>query len=655
MRADAWPLVAATLLISSQASSAAAFDLFGLFNPEKPPAVSEAALPYAMTFDVKEVDKGDDADIEQALRDASGTYKLRREPPLNGDGLMRRLQADTGPMLDALWALGYYNARLEFTIAGRPVQPTETGIDAGAAAADVFRNRSAVPLKLTVVLGPLFRLRRVHVDYPPADAPNGLPRLAFRLKPGDPARSSVIRAAQVRLVDWFRTRSHPLARIADVRATVDHAAAVMDLDLVLNPGPVAGIGAVTITGTKDVPQPVVASHVYLRPGEPYSPERIAETKRSIARLQAIGGVRVREGTKLDADGNLPVFVEVTERPHNLLGLAVRYSTLDGPELSSYYEHRNLFGGGEYLRLEGSVALLQRIDGTTFHGLSNVKLSDFGARIGASFIKPGLFGTTNDLLIDASANRVRIGNNTYGGFTANEEGGTVGVLHRFSDTISAQAGVQGKNSVSSDILGRVDARLIGVATAVHYDTTDNLLDPTRGIRAAGSVNAYGEAVGSSINLLQARGAVSTYYAVDEDARYVLAGRLAAGTLTGAPLAAIPSEQRFYAGGGGSIRGYTLGTVSPLLFGKIIGGRSLLEGSAEVRIKVTQTIGIVPFIDAGGAFRASVPNFKDYVGVGAGIGLRYLTPIGPIRLDVATPVNRRPTDSPIAAYVSIGQAF
>jgi len=635
---------------------AAAFDCFGFCgNDDEPPPISAETLPYKITFEAHGRDAKDDSDIEQALRDASGSYKLRHEAPADGESLIRRLQADRNTLLDGLWSLGYYDAKIDFFIGDTPLTFGDYDNTPGVRTAASYLNRAAVPIKIKAELGPLFRLRRVHVDYPHDDAPNGLPRLAFRLKEGDPARSADIRAAQLRLVDWFRARSHPWAKIADVKATVDHEAGVMDLDLIVAPGNAAGIGDVTITTPPDIPPSVVASHVYLQRGEAYSPDRLTETKTSIARIPAIAGVRVREGDALDAQGNLPLFIDVTERPVHLIGFTARYSTKDGPGLTSYWEDRNLFGGGERLRIEGDVSLLQRIDGTSFHGFDNIKLSDFGARFGASFIKPGMFGTPNDLLIDATANRERVGNNTFGGYTARAEGGTVGVIHRFSDMASVQVGLQGKQSVSTDVLGEIDARLIGLTSAAHYDSTDSLLNPTRGIRAAGTLNVYGEAVGSTLNLIEAKASLSGYYALDEEANYVLAGRIAAGSLSGAALDKIPSEERFYSGGGGSVRGYTYGTISPLLFGQITGGRSLLEGSAEARIKVTETIGVVPFIDVGGAFRASVPDFRDYVGIGAGIGLRYLTPIGPIRLDVATPLNRRQGDSPIAVYVSIGQAF
>jgi len=636
--------------------SALAFDFFSLFGSDDPPPVSATTLPYRIAIEAKTADGKADSDTEQALRDASAAYRLRQDPPPDGEGLVRRLQADINPLLDTLWGLGRYNAQIDVTIDDAPVSLDETGLAAAARRADAFRNRAAVPIKVTARLGPTFKLRTVDVDYPRDQAPDGLPRRAFALKPGDPAVSADLRAAQVRLVDWFRSHGHPLAKIAEVKATVDHAAAAMDLRLRIDPGPKAGIGAVTISGGGDIDPRLVATHVYLREGEPYSPERLAMTKTSIAKIPAIGGIRIREADKLDANGNLPIFIDLTERPKHAAGFSVNYSSIDGPGVAAYFENRNLFGGGERLRLDASASLLQRINGSNpYNGLSNLHASDFGTRWTGTFIKPGLFGTYNDLLIEATAFRERVGNNELGGYTDTTVRGTAAVLHRFSETASVQAGVQVEQSRSQDVLGQVDATLVGVTATGRYDTTDNPLNPTRGVRALATFNAYPTLMGSTINLFEGRVAGSAYYALDENADYVLAGRLAMGSLGGATLADIPDSHRFFAGGGGSVRGYGFNTISPLMFGQITGGRSLLEGSAELRVKITPTIGLVPFIDFGSAYSSSLPNFRNYMGVGAGLGLRYLTPVGPIRLDVATPLNPRPGDSRVAIYVSIGQAF
>jgi translocation and assembly module TamA len=636
--------------------SAHAFDLFGLFGSDNPPPASATALSYRLEIEAKTPDGKTNSDAEQALRDTSATYRLRQEPPPDGEGLVRRLQADINPLLDALWGLGRYNAEIDVTIDGIPVTLDQASLAAAVRRAESFRNQKIIPIKIAARLGPLFKLRTVEVDYPRDMMPKRLPRRAFALKPGDPAVSANLRAAQLTLIDWFRSNGRPLAKIADVKATVDHAHAAMDFRLRVEAGPKAGIGSVTVSDSGGIDPRVVATHVHLRESEPYSPERLALTKTSIARIPAIGGIRIREGDKLDPNGNLPIFIDVTERPRHAAGFSARYSTLDGPGVTAYYEDRNLFGGAERLRLEASASLLQRIDGSSsYSSFNDLDLSDFGARFTATFIKPGLYGTPNDLFAEATAFRERVGNNDLGGYTNDTVRGTLGVIHRFSEMASIQAGLQVEQSQSHDVLGRVDATLVGLTASGRYDTTDSLLDPTRGVRLAATVNAYPMLMGSTIDLYEARLAGSTYYALDEDANYVLAGRLAVGSLGGAPLASIPDAHRFFSGGGGSVRGFGFNTISPMMFGQITGGRSLIEGSAEVRVKVTPTIGIVPFIDFGTASSSSLPNFDDYVGYGAGIGLRYLTPVGPIRFDVATPLNPRPGDSRWAIYVSIGQAF
>jgi len=114
--------------------------------------------------------------------------------------------------------------------------------------------------------------------------------------------------------------------------------------------------------------------------------------------------------------------------------------------------------------------------------------------------------------------------------------------------------------------------------------------------------------------------------------------------------------FFAGGGGSVRGFEFKSLSPRdAFGRPTGGRSLVEASLEARLRVTETIGVVPFVDMGQAFAGPVPSRSDGLRVGAGLGLRYYTSLGPIRLDFAVPVDRRRGEAPYALYVGIGQSF
>jgi translocation and assembly module TamA len=191
--------------------------------------------------------------------------------------------------------------------------------------------------------------------------------------------------------------------------------------------------------------------------------------------------------------------------------------------------------------------------------------------------------------------------------------------------------------------------------VAYDTTDNLLDPSRGIRFNGTVEPFAYLGNSGAGPVMTKGSVSTYHAFDEDNRYIIAGKVAAGSIAGANLFDIPPQRRFYVGGGGSLRGFDYQSASPRnARGDIIGGMSFFTASAEMRVKITDTIGIVPFLDMGSAFASEIPDFNG-LRYSAGVGLRYYTALGPIRFDVAVPLNPRAGDSKYGIYVSLGQSF
>jgi translocation and assembly module TamA len=326
----------------------------------------------------------------------------------------------------------------------------------------------------------------------------------------------------------------------------------------------------------------------------------------------------------------------------------------------FYENRNLFGEAERLRLEGAAFLAPRNDGTRIKKPGDLKPSDLGARFTASFLKPALWGSRFDYTFDGIVERNRVGSPRFGGYTYRLGGATTGFRYRVDETLSATFGLKYERGQTSDVISNVDYQLVGLPLTVKFDNTDRPLDPSEGVRINAAVTPYPTFLGSSVGMTRATADASTYYALDEDRDYILAGRIGVGSLLDAPsdLREIPSNYRFYAGGGGSIRGYRYQTVAPRgPFGFIVGGRSLFEANIEARIKVTDSIGVVPFFDAGGAFSDRVPDIrlKDAVQMSAGIGLRYYTGIGPLRLDVAFPINPRRGDQPVVLYVSIGQAF
>ncbi|GEP10726.1 membrane protein [Methylobacterium gnaphalii] len=647
-----WALAMACTAALAVPQPACAFDLFGLFgSEEEPPAPSAAALPYTVR-----ITGVDDNDVVQALQDTSTLYRLRQEPPPDGEGLVRRAEADQRRLTEVLSGYGYYQGTVAIRV-DDVIVTGEASLAAAARAAEGSRSRALVPVKIAVDLGPAYTVRSVTVrDRAGRSFPRDvLPEKITRTDDDAPARSATVLAREARIIDRFRALGHPFAKVVSRDPVVDDAAHVMDVGFTVDPGPRAGIGEVAVSGGEGIDPAVVRSFIYSEPGDPYSPKAISEIRRTVAKVEGVGSIRVREGDALDANGNLPVFVEIGERERNLLGVSARYSTVDGPGVRAYYANRNLFGGGETLRIDADLYYLglgydpfaqQR----KFAGIDTTGL---GGRLSATFVKPALEGTRNDLLANVFVTR-----EVQQSYLVDAAGASVGLRHRFSDSFSAQIGLDGQVGRSKDALGTVDYRLIGVPVSVNYDSTDSLLDPTKGVRLSASATPYPSFLGSDPGIFVAKAQGSTYYALDEDANYVIAGRIGFGSVSGASLAEIPDNFRFFGGGGGSVRGFAYRTLGPRgPFGLPIGGRSLLEGSIEARIKVTDTIGIVPFFDAGTAFASTLPDFDERIRKAVGLGLRYYTGIGPIRVDVAFPLDtiKGYHERPVALYISLGQAF
>jgi translocation and assembly module TamA len=646
-------LVAAVMVFSDW-TVAQAFDFFGFFgSDDTPPPVSRASIPYALTVEVA----GDDSALKSGIRDASSLYSLRKDAPGDGEALARRAESDFGPIIDALWGAGYYNANVTISIDGATLPIASSDIAAFARAAEAYRNRAPAPVIIKVDPGPLFKLRSVRVvnalgvEFSEAE----LPQRTVGLKPGDPAVASEIRAAETRIINYFRKEGRPLAKIQSIAPVVDHAQNVMDVTVTAAPGPIAPFGEATINGPQTFDPAIVRSFLYIYPGDPYSPAAVADARNSIREIPAVGGVRITEGTALDPYGRLPYRIDVEDRLPYAIGASVKYSTTNGPEGQVYWEDRNVFGGAERLRLQASVFYAPPWF-IASQSLRNFSPDDIGGRISASFLKPALWGTTNDLLIDALAEKISTSGAGFVGYQAEDTDVTASLRHRFNQNFWVQAGLEAQKGDATDALGTVNYTLVGVPVSANFDTTDSKLDPTRGVRVNVSAVGFGTFLGSSLDLLQAKAGASAYYSIDADSRYVLAGRVAAGAMGGPQLDEIPANWRFYAGGGGSVRGYAYNELGPTVFwGAVVGGKSLFDASAELRVKVTDTIGVVPFFDIGNAFASNFPNFDQHLFTAAGLGLRYYTSVGPIRLDVAFPLERHAGTGPVAVYVSIGQSF
>lgn len=589
-------------------------------------------IPVELDFVLDE-----DSPVRDALNDSLVLVRRADDPPATPLGLLRRVTGDVDLALQALRSLGYYAGQVTATIDGQPPDAPGLVEDLRARPAD-----EPVHVVLAVEPGPLFVIGTIDIVMDP-DAPPPLPELpgdVLELAPGDPARASDILLAEARIVDTLREAGHPYADVPDRRAVVDHDQHTMDVTFTVAPGPTATFGTVTIDGAETVDPDFLAGRVPFERGAPYRPDEVNGLRQSLGDLDVFSSVRIQEAPQLNPDGTLDITATVEERPPRFIGFGAGYATSEGIDAIVYWGHRNLFGQAERLRIEATVGRLLEND-----------FDEIEYSLGATFAKPDFLTPGQSLHLDLSL--LEEHPDAYGRTGA--EASAI-LVRTYNDEISFNYGLTFEVSEieSDDETERLS--LIGIPLGVTFNSTDDLLDPTEGLRLDFELTPYPVAFGDSEPFVRSEFSASGYYDIAGDGTLVLAARGAVGAILGADLDAIPDTRRFYAGGGGSVRGFPFQGVGPQDDdGDPLGGRSLIEASLELRWRFLDDFGLVPFVDAGGVFENSVPDFHEDLDVGAGLGFRYYTPIGPLRVDIATPLTGDDNDDPVQLYISIGQAF
>nr|WP_245224208.1 autotransporter assembly complex family protein [Rhizobium halophytocola] len=619
--------VAAGLCVGvGHAGDASAFEIFGLKFFEKKDDSAEVIDPvaYSVTLTVEGADK----DLEENLQ-GSSLLVQKKDEPVSGDlGLVIRAREDRDRLIAALYETAHYGGVVDLSINGIPIGKLPPNPN--------FPHQGPVPVTIRVEPGPVFTLGQVRFtgDAEQLDPAN------YDLVPGGEAGSNVILKAAEKMVADLKTLGHPLAKLTARDVVADHFGNKVDVTIGVEAGPQADIGPVGVTGTKDVDAGFVRRYSRVKPGDSYTPEQLKKAGDRLRELGVFSSVTVKEADTLAPDGSLPVTIEVSEGKQRYFGVGATVSSIDGFGVQGYWGHRNLFGQAEQLRFDGAIGGL----GET----TDVGNLDYSA--GVSFTKPGAFFPAATLTASVKASTQ---DNT--SYDINLVTAQTGLSYEMSDYDTISGGVSLEWANVTDAFGDNDYLTLSTPFEYVRDTRDNKLDATGGYRASISATPSYEILGST-PFIDLQGSLSAYRSLTEEDRIVLAGKVSIGSLFGSgSLADIPANRRFYEGGGGSVRGYAFQEISPYNgAGDATGGRSFMTGSLEARIKITDTIGIVPFFDFGTVSAANFPDFSD-IRAGAGVGLRYATPFGPIRLDVAMPLNKYPGGSDYGIYAGIGQSF
>lgn len=460
---------------------------------------------------------------------------------------------------------------------------------------------------------------------------------AFGLRKGAPLQAESILEAQKSMERAAETENCLLEVRSDYRVVLDQETQSANVSLRIFESPQVRVRSVSLEGLESIEEPVLRKRLELKPGDCFKRQALNRSKTNLLKSNLIASVNEQLSLS-DDETEVDIRLNLTERNHRTVKAGVGFSTDERFTVKTGWEHRNLLHGGERFDVDLTVGTFtQKLE-------SELILPQFGA---------------DRQVMTLSADLNREDRDTY--FAKDI---TLGAI--LSREVNAHwlvsGGVEFKVSEVEDEGEEESYALLSFPLSVTHSTADNLLDPTRGWVVTGQVIPTFDTLGSGTRYIKLIGSGSLYFTQEDwSGSPTLALRAASGILTGAlgstALLDIPSDERYYVGGGGSVRGYEYQSISELDEDEeALGGRSFTEFASELRLRHGSNWGTVYFVDAGYAFASVTPEgFGDLL-MGAGFGIRYYTSFAPIRFDIAWPLDRRDdVDDIYQIYLNIGQAF
>ncbi|UAJ09377.1 autotransporter assembly complex protein TamA [Glacieibacterium megasporae] len=591
-------------------------------EPVAPPTASDGK-PVVIHYDVSvagiaATGVGDQFDALSTLRENGRKSESMAQVAIRADEDVKLLEK-------LLRADGYFDAQADSAI---------TPVPGDAARLKVV---------LTATPGERYRLTTITLTGP-ATVPPLLARSAFKLQPGAPIVAIDIESAEANIKLRLPEQGYPFVTLGQRDIVLDDVTHGGDYTLPVAPGVRSRFAGIRLEGDPVLPPAHVAVIARFKPGELYDNRKVDDLRRALVATSLYSSVSIEPvppaDSAVDSDGTAPVdlLVKGGRGPRRTLSGSAGYATGEGVKLQGSYINRNRFppeGALEYDVIAGNQ--LQSLGASFRRSNAGQRDRSFQASLTAANQD---FAAYNAKTVTLAASLARLSTPIWQKrwtwsagleLTASRE-------HDFDESRSTS-----------------DARLYGIVAVplqLGFDSSDNLLDPTRGFRVTirNSPELSYQSTVFGYDRSQIEG--TAYRRVGKN--IVLAARLRTAEIVGASTAEIAPTRRIYAGGGGSVRGFGYQELGPKdATNAPIGGRSSVEFGTEVRYRFGN-FGVVPFLDGGQVYDASLPKLTG-LRYGAGIGGRYYTNFGPLRFDVATPLGRKPGESPVSVYISIGQAF
>ncbi len=581
--------------------------------------LSSPAILCAITYEVHFSGLDDPAAL-RAVHDASQLISLQSRPPASINGLRYRISSDIPALIEVLHAFAYYEVAIEPILQADSVEPYQItlqihpGPQYTLSAYEVFTKHSDCDAL-------------AKIEYCSSFSPK---RLGLRI--GQPAISTDIVNGELHILTLLSECGYPLASIDKRRVEVDMLAKEVRAAACVNEGDKALFGTSTFFGLKNVKPLFVKEKIHWKEGEVYNSNLIEKTQERLLKSELFSSVYISHDDTLNASGELPMKIRLSEAKHQKISLGGFWGTVDGPGFTFAWAHRNIGGMGDTLSAKGDVS--RRF----IAGKFAYKKNDF---------------LTFDQTYRAFGELSRENINPYLAF-----------IYRFAQYIDRilnpesafSAGMKLEHINVSQAANPGTYLLVGIPLFIRYENADNALDPMRGVAIIYSITPYQSLFFSNEHFVKQR-LTGNFYIPFAHKRFTLALRAQFGSIAGSHQKNIPMTKLFFGGSENDLRGYRYKTVSPLNASREpYGGRSAILATAEIRWKVTKTIGLVPFADFGTVSFSQWPKFRDTWYPSVGAGFRYFTFFGPLRVDVGFPLHRRPkVDHSYQLYASVGQTF
>ena len=568
-----------------------------------------------------------DEETEKNLRDMFDDLSALRD----GDGkaannamIAARLEEDSELVKTILASEGWFDPQVSTRI---DRSDTETG----------------QPFQAVIAVSPgtRFVLSSIEIVAPPTD-PEGLIRDAMALEVGEPIVAERVQGAEANIAVTLPENGYPFAEVGQRDILLDQDTGEGEYTLPVDAGPRSVFGGFATEGDLAFDADHVETLARFERGELWDSRDVDDLRKALVATGLLSTVSVEpklSGMQDEAGNELvTVFVEQDAGPPRTIAGSAGYGTGEGFTIEGTWTHRNLFPPEGALIGHAIAGTKQQGAGVTF------RRSNAGRR---------------DRAVEFVIEALHSDFDAYDAFTG-RLGGQISYVSTplWQKTFTYGFGFELLGTAERDYdfeLMRRDRKTYyigGINGQAALDLTDDMLDPTKGVRLKLFARPEGSLQGNFDFHVKTQVDASGYFPLGDS--FVLAGRARVGSILGAGRADIAPSRRFYAGGGGSVRGFGYQQLGPLdPFGDPIGGRSLNEAAVEGRYRFGN-FGAVAFVDVGQSYASSQPQFSD-LRYGVGIGARYYTNFGPLRIDVATPMDRREGESRINVYVSIGQAF